>query len=179
MPVDRGTAGCAERCRFPRSSSQIGKRGKRNRSAQPIVPMSTGIALRRSAGASGSRAPDEDAPRCKSAAKRQCPPGLRRPTRRRASKRFHISSFSKGAQPSAPGTSEERFQLSGSPRVGLTALRALVRWVSEHRNEQHCAAEPDGMATPAGRAATEAVSSDRPLGPPADGSRRDSGGGLP
>jgi hypothetical protein len=82
-------------------------------------------------------------------------------------------------QPSVPGTSEERFGLDVTPRVGLTALRALVRWVSEHRNEQHCAAEPDGMAAPAGTAATEAGGSDRPSGPSADGSRRDSGGGLP
>jgi hypothetical protein len=82
-------------------------------------------------------------------------------------------------QSSVPGTSEERFGLYGTPRVGLTALRALVRWVSEHRNEQHCIAEPDGMAAPVGTAATEAGGSDRPPGPSADGSGRDSGGGLP
>jgi hypothetical protein len=31
MPVDRGTAGCAERFRFPRFPSKIGKRGKAHR----------------------------------------------------------------------------------------------------------------------------------------------------
>ena len=34
MPVDRRTAGCAERCRFPRSSSQIGKRRNAHRRPQ-------------------------------------------------------------------------------------------------------------------------------------------------
>jgi transposase InsO family protein len=34
MPVDRGTAGCAERCRFPWSSSQIGKRRNAHRRPQ-------------------------------------------------------------------------------------------------------------------------------------------------
>src|ERR671910_419850 len=55
-------------------------------------------ALHRSAGASGSRAPDEGVPRCKSAAKPQCPPGLRGPMRRRASIRSHISGFSTAAR---------------------------------------------------------------------------------
>src|ERR1700680_5282899 len=50
--------GCGRRRAFPRFSSWLGKRGKRSRSAKPIVHISIGIVLRTLAGACDSHGSD-------------------------------------------------------------------------------------------------------------------------
>src|SRR6516164_11759980 len=64
---------CGRRRAFPRLPSSLEKRGKRSRSAMPIVHISTGLP-RKFAAACGSRGSDAVAPRCRSVAKRR--PGL-------------------------------------------------------------------------------------------------------
>src|SRR6516164_769902 len=74
---------CGRRRAFPRLPSSFEKRGKRSRSATPIVHIPTGLP-RKFGAACGSRGSDAVDPRCRSVAKRRSRPWPRRRWHKRA-----------------------------------------------------------------------------------------------